>query len=113
VTRPPCPRSSPSGRSTAQAKGLLSAADVDALAVRLAENPTEGAVIEATGGVRKIRVGVLGRGKRGGARVIYYYRTTKGRVYLLYAYAKNEAENLSDDGKKQMAALVDTLNREP
>ena len=95
------------------AKGLFSETDVDALAVRLAENPTDGAVIEATGGVRKLRVGLAGRGRRGGARVIYYYRTAKGRVYLLYAYAKNEADNLSDAGKQQMAKLVETLNREP
>ena len=95
------------------AKGLFSEADLDALAVRLSENPTEGAVIEATGGVRKLRVGLEGRGRRGGARVIYYYHSAKGRVYLLYAYAKNEADNLSADGKRQMAALVEILNREP
>ena len=95
------------------AKGLFLEADIDALAVRLAEHPNEGPVIEETGGVRKLRVGLQGRGRRGGARVIYYYRSAKGRVYLLYAYAKNEADDLSADGKKQMTELVSTLNREP
>ncbi len=88
------------------------ATDIDALAVRLAESPTEGPVIVETGGVRKLRVGMQGRGRRGGARVIYYYRNVKGRVYLLFAYANNEADDLSDDGKSQMASLVEEINRE-
>ncbi len=53
-----------------------------------------------------------GQGKRGGARVIYYYRTAVGRVYLLFAYGKNEAANLSTAGKAVMRALVRKLEEE-
>ena len=38
----------------------------------LAENPLAGDEIPGTGGVRKVRFAASGRGKRGGARVIYY-----------------------------------------
>ena len=37
----------------------------------LAYNPTSGDLIPGTGGVRKLRWGLEGRGKRGGARVVY------------------------------------------
>ena len=35
-----------------------------------------------------------GHGKRGGLRVIYYWRDRKGEIWLLTLYAKNEAENI-------------------
>jgi hypothetical protein len=60
----------------------------------LAYNPTAGDVIPGTGGVRKMRWGLEGRGKRGGARVIYFFHDMDMPLYVFTAYAKNERENL-------------------
>ena len=72
----------------------------------LLEDPLAGDLIKESGGLRKLRVPLPGRGKRGGARVIYYYWVSEHQCYLLYAYAKNDAENLN---KKQLRALADLM----
>ena len=61
----------------------------------LSTNPTVGDVIAGTGGVRKVRWALPGRGKRGGARVIYYYHDERIPLFLLDAYAKNEQADIS------------------
>jgi hypothetical protein len=61
----------------------------------LAWSPEAGDVIAGTGGVRKLRWALKGRGKSGGARVIYYYHDERLPLYLLNAYAKNAQANLS------------------
>ena len=61
----------------------------------LAYNPAAGVVIPGTGGIRKLRWGLEGRGKRGGARVIYFFHNLDMPLFLLTAYAKNEREDLS------------------
>ena len=60
----------------------------------LALHPEAGAVIPGSGGVRKLRWAGSGRGKRGGLRVIYYWRKHAGEIWMLTLYAKNEAENI-------------------
>jgi hypothetical protein len=50
-----------------------------------------------------------GRGKRGGARVIYYHWVGKEQCYLVYAYAKNVASDLT---KEQLHRLADVINAE-
>lgn len=60
----------------------------------LARDPEAGAVIPESGGVRKLRWGFEGRGKRGGLRVIYYVRDRKGIIWLLTLYPKNVADNI-------------------
>lgn len=60
----------------------------------LAQWPTAGDVIPGSGGVRKLRWRVDGRGKRGGLRVIYFVRIAEGQVWMLTLYAKNVAENI-------------------
>lgn len=72
----------------------------------LSLHPVEGDLIKGAGGVRKLRWGLAGRGKRGGARVIYYYRSTDVPLFALTAYAKNEREDLSAEqveGFRQLA----------
>jgi len=71
-------------------------------------NPYQGDIIQGTGGIRKIRVGIKGKGKRAGGRVIYYYLDKKSRFYLLTIYAKNEMEDLSSDQKRQLKDFVET-----
>lgn len=84
----------------------------------LACNPTAGDVIPGSGGVRKIRWGLEGRGKRGGARVIYFFHDMEMPLYIMTAYAKNERENVSQDEintlQKIARALVEmNRNRRP
>jgi hypothetical protein len=75
--------------------------------LELLANPYQGDIIQGTGGIRKIRVGIKGKGKRGGGRVIYYYLDKKYRFYLLTIYAKNEMEDLSEDQKRQLKKFVE------
>lgn len=74
---------------------------------RLLENPEAGQVIIGTGGMRKIRVALEGRGKRGGARVIYYRLTERQQILLLLIYDKSRADNLTADQKRALRTLVE------
>src|SRR5271169_6500607 len=74
---------------------LMSEEERTLLVDYLAYNPTAGDLIPGTGGVRKLRWGLEGRGKRGGARVIYFHHDLEMPLYIMTAYAKNERENLS------------------
>lgn len=60
----------------------------------LAKSPDAGDVVAGTGGVRKIRWALQGRGKSGGVRVIYFSRLAAGEIWLLTIYAKNEIETI-------------------
>lgn len=75
----------------------------------LARNPLAGAVIPGTGGVRKLRWRLEGRGKRGGARVIYYYHNDDIPLFLLTVYAKNEKENLSVTERNAYRRIIPQL----
>ncbi|GEK69379.1 hypothetical protein PDE01_28990 [Paracoccus denitrificans] len=75
----------------------------------LAENPMAGDEIPGTGGVRKLRFAASGRGKRGGARVIYYYLDESMPLYALLAYAKNARSDMTPDEKRTVAALATAL----
>jgi len=75
----------------------------------IAANPEAGEVIPETGGVRKVRWALAGKGKRGGARVIYYHHSERLPVFLLAAFAKNEKANLSRAERSAMKRLVPVL----
>lgn len=72
----------------------------------LAHNPEAGTVMPGTGGVRKLRWARAGVGKRGGARVVYFYYQPDCPLYLLLAYAKAQATDLTADEKKAVAAFA-------
>ncbi len=78
----------------------------------LGADPEAGDVVPGTGGVRKLRVALLDRGKRGGARVIYYYSGAKEQVFLILAYAKTAKLNLTGSEKHRMQKLVAELESE-
>lgn len=69
-------------------------------------NPEAGDMIQGTGGVRKLRWGKAESGKRGGARVIYFYYHSGCPLYLLLAYAKAQATDLTPDEKKSVAGFA-------
>ena len=75
----------------------------------LAYNPAAGDLIPGTGGVRKLRWGLAGRGKRGGARVIYFYHSADLPLFALTAYAKNEREDLRQEDKNDFRRLTKLL----
>ncbi len=68
--------------------------------------PEQGALIPASGGLRKLRWAASGRGKRGGLRVIYYWLPDEEAFYMLYAYAKNEQGDLTSAQIRILARLV-------
>ncbi|QOL24924.1 type II toxin-antitoxin system RelE/ParE family toxin [Thalassotalea sp. LPB0316] len=75
-------------------------------------NPLQGDVIQGTGGLRKIRVAAKGKGKRGGARIIYYYFVQYRRFYLLTVYAKNEMADLTASQKAQLKDFMEVWKNE-
>ena len=94
---------------TRQTEKLFSDEDKRELIDFLAENPLAGDEIPGTGGVRKLRFAASGRGKRGGARVIYYFLDETMPLYALLAYAKNAQDDMTPDEKRVVVALVVAL----
>jgi len=68
-------------------------------------NPLKGKLIRGGGGIRKIRWGKKNTGKSGGVRIIYFIKTDT-QIYLLFAYAKSEADNLTQKQTNMLAAFV-------
>ena len=75
----------------------------------LACNPSAGDLIAGTGGLRKLRWGLPGRGKRGGARIITFFHNEDMPLFLIAAYAKNDKDNLSAADKAVFRQLVEKL----
>lgn len=86
---------------------LMSDEEYSRFQVTLASAPEAGEVIEGTGGLRKIRIALPGRGKRGGARVIYYYFSSDSKIVLLLVYPKNVQGNLTQSQKKALRAVIE------
>lgn len=78
----------------------------------LLENPKAGSVIQGTGGLRKIRIPMDEKGKRGGARVLYVDIEIKESIYFVNVYSKNEKEDLTEDEKKAFKAVIKILKEE-
>ena|ERR1700683_3444613 len=91
---------------TRQITALLRDEEYGEFQSRIAANPELGARIKSGGGIRKARVAVGSRGKRGGARVIYYWAVREDVILLLYAYAKNAAADLTPKQISQLAKVV-------
>lgn len=77
------------------------------LQAELILNPEAGDLIQKSRGLRKIRMGASGRGRRGGARVIYYYFDGEGSIFLLYIFAKNEKSDLNAEEVAVLRKLVE------
>ena len=88
------------------AEKLWSEDEIAALVDFVACSPDAGTIIPGTGGVRKLRWALPGGGKRGGARVIYFYYRADCPLYLLLAYAKARSTDLSPTEKASVSALA-------
>lgn len=75
----------------------------------IAADPMAWPLIPGSGGLRKARARRAGKGKSGGARVIYYYVAADGRVILLFVYAKSEREDLTQRQLKLLRDLASQL----
>ena len=96
---------------TRQADKLFTEEERRDLIDHLAENPLAGEEMPGTGGVRKLRFAVLGRGKRGGARVIYFYGGDDMPIYGLLAYAKSARTDLNPAERRAVAGIVAAIKR--
>ena len=85
--------------------GLLTDEEYAVLQEELRANPEKGAVIQGTGGARKIRARAHGKGKSGGVRVIYYFQHEE-TIWMIDAYAKSRKEDLSEKEKKLIRLIV-------
>jgi mRNA-degrading endonuclease RelE of RelBE toxin-antitoxin system len=94
-----------------QAAKLWTEDDRNAFVDFIAANPDAGDVIPDTGGLRKVRWGRTGTGKRGGVRIIYFYHDDTMPLYLLLVYAKAERENLTRDEKRRAQALTEAIKK--
>ncbi len=86
-----------------------SAADIARLESEIVLNPQAGDVIPGLGGLRKLRFGLGGRGKRGGGRAIYFLMVTDEVAIMVFAYSKAAQEDLTADQRKAALALIKEL----
>jgi hypothetical protein len=84
---------------TADVCALLSDEEYAALQQHLVAMPNAGPVIAGTGGLRKIRWAVAGKGKRGGTRVIYYHVVAQTQIRMILIYRKGIKDDLTPKEK--------------
>jgi len=92
---------------TAEVKALLPDESYAQLQRELIARPTAGDLIPGTGGLRKIRWKLPGQGKRGGARVIYYWFSLQSRILLLAIYGKGTKDDLTAAEKRLLRKIVE------
>ena len=73
----------------------------------LLEYPEAGKVVPGSGGIRKVRWAIAGKGKSGGVRVIYYFKRHEDEIWLLTIYSKNEIENIPSHILRQIAKEIE------
>ena len=92
---------------TRQVQALLADDDYRRLQTILVIHPDAGNLIPSSGGLRKIRWGAQGRGKRGGVRVIYNWAVKQERILMLLMYLKNERDNLTAEQLKVLRRIIE------
>ena len=96
----------------ADAGRLFSEAERASIVELVSTDPQCGVVIVGAGGVRKLRVPASGRGKRGGARVIYLFGGGDVPIFLLAVFAKNERSDLTQAERNELARDTATMLRD-
>ena len=76
------------------------------LQISLIERLDQGDIIPGGGGIRKLRFAAQGKGKRGGVRVIYYWVTKAGQIYMIALYPKGRKDNLTDAEVAELRSLA-------
>lgn len=92
---------------TNQVQALLSLEEYRKLQMALMIRPDLGTVIPGSGGLRKVRWSLPGRGKRGGVRTIYYWAVASDQILMLLMYAKNERDDLTPTQLKVLRKIVE------
>ena len=92
---------------TNQVQALLSLEEYRKLQMALMIRPDLGTVIPGSGGLRKVRWSLSGRGKRGGVRTIYYWAVANDQILMLLMYAKNERDDLTPTQLKVLRKIVE------
>ncbi len=87
----------------------MSENDYLALQIHLLHHADEGKIVPGSGGVRKLRWAIRGKGKSGGIRVIYYWKATEGEIWLLTVYGKSDRETIPAHILKQIAEEIDDV----
>ena len=85
--------------------------DLQQLQIQLLMNPQLGKVIKGTGKLRKMRFALPGRGKSGSSRVLYLDFVVAETIYLIFAYPKNEKDNLTDEECYNIKKLIDKIEK--
>ncbi len=81
-------------------------AEVAAIEAEIASHPQVGDVIPGLEGIRKLRFRLAGRGKRGGGRAIYFLMLSDDTAVMLFAYAKNEREDMTTEQRAAAVAIL-------
>jgi mRNA-degrading endonuclease RelE of RelBE toxin-antitoxin system len=76
------------------------------LQLYLTKRPDAGDLLSGTRGLRKLRWSASGRGKRGGARVVYYWIKSNETLLMLFIFKKNERSDLTKDQLKLLQTLA-------
>ncbi|MDF1857063.1 type II toxin-antitoxin system RelE/ParE family toxin [Pseudooceanicola sp.] len=97
------------GPAKKELDAILSESEHDQLVDWLALNPDVGDIIQGANGVRKARWAYGSKGKRGGLRVIYYFRDLNMPIYVLAVYRKNEKLNITATEKRIISQMVDQI----
>ena len=92
---------------TRQVLAYLSDEEYRQMQLALILRPDMGTVIPGSGGLRKTRWAIVGRGKRGGVRVIYYWVVVQDKILMLFMYPKNVQDDLTPDQLKVLRKLIE------
>ena len=100
------------GAYLAMTAGMLDETERTTIVDRIAADPRAGYLIRDTGGLRKVRIPMEGRGKRGGGRLITYFHDDNMPVFLIAFYAKNVQTDLDAKQRKAAKALTDAIRQQ-
>ena len=97
---------------TKQVQALMNDTDYAAMQQELAADHERGDLIPGLAGLRKVRVALPGRGKRGGARFIYLLLLRHETIFMFYAYTKGDIADMTPEQKRLLKQLVLEIKKE-
>ena len=92
-----------------RAETLLPEEERLAIISYLAEHPKAGDIMQGTGGIRKLRWAIPGKGKSGGVRIIYFYYDDRMPLYLITMFGKSDKDNISRKEQNLLKGFVGDL----